>query len=208
MKRLRYQQAPKIIRFYHCGEYGEKNKRPHYHTLLFNHDFSDKIPYSETQGTPLFISENLTQLWGKGFCTIGEVTFDSAAYVARYIMKKITGNKAKEHYKSLDTETGEIHNIVPEYTTMSRRPGIGTGWYDKFKPDVYPDDFIIINGKKMRPPRFYDDLYKKGEPDNFEITKHERLERAKDQEDDNTYDRLVVREKVTKARLKLKSRSI
>ena len=42
MKRLRWHNKEKKIRYFHVGEYGEQLSRPHYHALIFNHDFDDK----------------------------------------------------------------------------------------------------------------------------------------------------------------------
>src|SRR6185436_16893236 len=130
-------------RYFHCGEYGEQLGRPHYHALLFNYDFDDKRFFSQRGGNSVYTSDKLSRLWGNGFSVIGEVTFDSAAYVARYVMKKVTGVRAEEHYQGRR----------PEYTTMSRRPGIGKGWYEKFKTDVYPRDRVVVRGVHTRPPR-------------------------------------------------------
>lgn len=88
MKKLRARNTGHKIRFFHCGEYGEKLSRPHYHAILFNYDFPDKKVFSEKNGNTIYTSELLEDIWGKGFCTIGDVTFQSAAYVARYVMKK------------------------------------------------------------------------------------------------------------------------
>ena len=138
MKRLRKKYG-KGIRFFHCGEYGDLYGRPHYHACLFNHDFDDRRLYSVRDDVRLYTSESLQELWPFGFSSVGDVTFDSAAYVARYIMKKINGENAWHHYSEIDFDTGEIINQrKPEYTTMSRRPGIGKGWYEKFKNDLYP----------------------------------------------------------------------
>lgn len=83
MKRLRERIGTKI-RFFHCGEYGEQLGRPHYHAIIFGYDFADKTPIEVSDGGHnQFVSEMLTEVWGKGRCTIGAVTFDSAAYVAR-----------------------------------------------------------------------------------------------------------------------------
>ena len=152
------------MKFYHCGEYGEKNRRPHYHACLFGIDFEDKTLFKQKRGNDLYISDHLQELWPFGFSTIGEVTFESAAYCARYIMKKITGDGAEEHYQWIDTETGEVHQLKPEYTTMSRNGGIGKEWMEKFKSDVYPTDEIIIRGRRMKPPRFYDSMYEHTDP--------------------------------------------
>lgn len=156
MKRLRIKYGS-TIRFFHCGEYGDLNKRPHYHAILFGIDFShDRILWSEKGGIKLFTSKSLEQLWPYGFSTIGQVTFESCAYVARYIMKKQTGDKAEDHYTRWCPDTGEGTAIEPEYCTMSRKPGIGKAWIDRYKSDVYPHDYVVINNHKVKPPRFYD----------------------------------------------------
>ena len=109
-----------------CGEYGSDPDqlsglgRPHFHACLFNLDFKDKEFYSERDGVPLFKSASLSQIWGKGFVTVGEVTFESAAYVARYITKKINGDLADIHYNKVNYLTGELQSVEPEFTTMSR----------------------------------------------------------------------------------------
>jgi hypothetical protein len=151
LKRLRRNTANRI-RFYHCGEYGELYGRPHYHALIFGHDFPDKLLWNTSNNLPLYRSATLEQLWTMGYSSIGEVTFQSAAYVARYLLKKITGDPAQEHYEYVNPETGEVTQRKPEYTTMSRRPGIGRAWLDKYLSDVYPDDFIVIKGVKMPVP--------------------------------------------------------
>lgn len=208
MKRLRARIEPRRVRFFHCGEYGSRTWRPHYHALLFGYDFPDKIFYTSKGGNRLWISELLNELWGQGFCTIGDVTFESAAYVARYIVGKVTGDQADEHYQSVDPETGEVFRLQPEYVTMSRRPGIGKPWYDKFKDDVFPDDYIIIRGRKMRPPRFYDSLYAQDVPRETLKLKRDRIARAMEYEGDNTSERLRAREKVKQAQAKTLKRSV
>lgn len=182
------------IRFFHCGEYGEQNFRPHYHACLFGVDFADKVHWRTVNGHKYFISDTLNELWErKGHCTIGDVTFESAAYVARYITKKITGKKAGEHYQSMDPVTGEFVPMQPEYVTMSRRPGIAKGWYEKYKSDVFNYDLVVIRGKQMRPPRFYDLQHAAAHPDEFMVTKARREVRAEKFADDNTWERLKVR---------------
>jgi len=129
-KRLRKSLPEKKIRYFACGEYGDRNGRPHYHVCLFNHNFRDRYLYTVRDGVALYRSESLERLWPAGFSTIGDVTFESAAYVARYTMKKFKGDEdeKKKHYEICDSETGEIHDLLPEFAIMSRRPGIGSGW--------------------------------------------------------------------------------
>lgn len=200
MKRLR-KRFGAGIRFYHCGEYGEQLGRPHYHALLFNFDFKDKVPFKVLDTGVLYRSAALEELWPFGFSSIGSVTFESAAYVARYIMKKITGPEAAGYYQSVDAN-GVITERKPEYTTMSRRPGIGKGWLDKFGADVLRDDFVVLRGRKMRPPKFYDRQFEITDPDLFQSNKIARKRAAKLHIDDQTPDRLSVRERLHIARLK------
>ena len=208
MKRLRQHYEGKKIRYFHCGEYGEESSRPHYHACLFNLDFKDKELYSEKDGIRLYTSETLEKIWKKGFCTLGDVTFESAAYVARYIMKKVTGDKAEDHYKSLDPETGELFKIEPEYTTMSRNPGLGKKWFEEFKDDVYPGDFVVVNGTRCRPPRYYDNLLDRVDAEALEERKRERKKRGNENAADNTRERLEAKEKVKKAQIGQLKRSI
>ena len=229
MKRLRKKFGDRI-RYYHCGEYGQMcgkcDKslyncqcseplnvlgRPHYHACLFGFDFPDKEVFKITDGgSVLYTSKILEDLWTDpktglqmGFCTIGDVTFESAAYVARYIMKKITGDKADDHY--VDYRTGVC--LQPEYTTMSRRPGIGRNWLDKYMDDVYPRDFVVLNDKKMRPPRYYDGVLRTVRPYTFDDIKCTREENAKKHVDNCTPERLQVREAVQLDSLRLLPRN-
>jgi hypothetical protein len=177
MKRLR-KRFGDGIRFFHCGEYGEKYSRPHYHACIFNFDFPDKELWrvDPKTGVRLYRSRELEKLWPYGYSSIGDVTFESAAYVARYITKKQTGQDSEKHYIVVDEETGELVGYrKPEYITMSRRPGIGKEWFDKFKTDVYPSDSIHVNGKKFRPPKYYDKLFQDSNPYEFDEIKEKRL---------------------------------
>lgn len=182
IKRLR-RSVDDRIRYYHCGEYGELNERPHYHALLFNYRPGDLKLFSERDGRRLYTSDSLSKLWPLGFSTIGEVEFESAAYVARYIMKKVTGDRASSHYAGRK----------PEYTTMSRRPGIGKGWYEKFKADVYPSDRVIVRGVVTRPPRFYDGLLGSEDRSTLEFLKIKRENQAQKYTTDTLSDGRVIR---------------
>lgn len=202
MKRLR-KKFGKGIRFFHCGEYGEQFGRPHYHAILFNFDFSDKKLVSSRDGNELFESEDLYELWPFGLSRIGSVSFDSAAYVARYCTKKVNGRAALAHYCSIDYSTGEILlERRPEYATMSRRPGIGAGWLEKFSRDVYPKDCFHINGRECRPPKFYDRRFELVDPYVMDDVLERRVLAAKRSQSDNSYDRLTAKRVVKEAHLK------
>ncbi len=201
IKRLRKRHAPRKIRFYHCGEYGELLGRPHYHACLFNHDFEDKTPWQYRNENLLYVSASLSELWPQGYSSVGQVTFQSAAYVARYIMKKVTGRGAAEHYEAVDQMTGEISQLPPEYTTMSRRPGIGNDWLKRFSSDVYPEDFVLVNGKKMKPPKYYDLQLELRDPALLHEIKVERKRNGRRREADNTPARLKVKAVIQQYRL-------
>lgn len=213
MKRFRKRYGK--IRFFHCGEYGETTLRPHYHACIFGYDFPDRRLFkSSASGESIYTSAALGELWSDdegrmlGFSTIGDVTFNSAAYVARYIMKKVNGDDAAAHYEHI-TRYGEVVQRRPEYVTMSRRPGIGAGWFHKFADDIYPGDFAVMNNKKFRPPRFYDNMYEHTYGvDRLEAVKSKRRARGRKRADDNTPLRLKTRERVQKARLKLLKRDL
>ena len=194
---------PKKIRFYMCGEYGEKGtKRPHYHAILFNTYFPDMVPLEGKKN--LFKSEILRQIWGKGHVSVGAVTFESAAYVSKYVQKKINGQKKDEHYRVIDKETGEyLGQRQQEYANMSRRPGIAGDWLAKYKDRVYQTDDITINGRKMRPPKYYDRIYEIDHQDKMEEIKKNRKKEMEKMSHLFTKEALLYREKVHKARMSL-----
>jgi len=194
MKRLR-KRFGSGIRFFHCGEYGDQLGRPHYHACIFNFDFPDKVPFKQLDsGGMLYTSAALSELWPFGLHSIGTVTFESAAYVARYVTKKVTGKNAAAHYERFDPFTGEVFFLKPEYITMSRRPGVGKGWFDRFSGDVYPSDEVVLNGVSMRPPKFYDSQFELLSPESLRKLKLLREANAAKFADNNTGDRLAVRE--------------
>lgn len=200
MKKLRKKFGAKI-RFFQCGEYGEKLSRPHHHVCLFNFNFKDRKIWKTKRGIPLYRSKDLEQLWTNGWSSVGDVTFESAAYVARYVMKKKNGPMMLDHYFSIEKETGLIlTEKIPEYITMSRRPGIGKNWLQKFKSDVYPSDEIVVRHKfKMKPPRYYDNIYDLENPQEFKKIKARRKPTGKKKENadyNNTDERLRVRETI------------
>lgn len=199
---------PIKIRFYHCGEYGERLGRPHYHALIFGHDFEDKKYLRTENNNKLYTSKDLDRIWKHGSTIIGSLTFESAGYVARYVLKKITGDKAKAHYEKINKSTGEITDLEPEYTTMSRNPGIGRDWYEKYKDEIYPDDFIIVNGRKMKPPKYYQQFFAISDEEQYKHFKAELKKKARKDRANQTPERLAVREICAAAKTNLKTRKI
>ena len=201
-KKLRRRFEPKRFRYYHCGEYGERNRRPHYHACLFGVDFRDKELWTVRDDVPLYRSALLSEVWGQGFCTVGEVTFESAAYVARYVMKKVTGAAAEDHY--VCRETGAV--LEPEYTTMSRGDkhgsgGIGRGFYDRYRDDLFPRDVCVVRSVQCAVPRYYSGLYELDCPERYEEVRARRQEKARRYDHDRTPERLRAREICTEARV-------
>lgn len=197
MKRLR-KFAGSEVRFFHCGEYGEKLLRPHYHALLFGFNFDDLVLHSVRNGNNIYTSRSLDSLWGKGFATVGSVTYQSAGYVARYVLKKITGDKAPEYYGGR----------APEYITMSRRPGIGSSWYDRYSGDVFPSDNVVVNGRGAKAPRFYLDRLKKFSSSEYDLVKSRRAEMGRKKAGDNDSFRLPVKEECKRAAIRALSRGM
>jgi len=199
----------KTFRFFHCGEYGEREGRPHYHAAIFGLDFhEDRKFYKVKRGNTYYTSKILEDTWGHGFAIIGELTFQSAAYVARYITKKITGDQAAAHYQHIDQATGAVSQLKPEYTTMSRRPGIGKNWFEKYRTDVFPHDYVVANGARCRTPKYYDNEYELSDADDFALIRAQRRRLAARRIKNNTPERLAVRERVQEAKYKLLKRPI
>jgi hypothetical protein len=214
MKRLRKRFKGKKIRFYMAGEYGETFDRPHFHACIFGLDFQDKVFYKRTSsGSILYTSKILEELWPHGYSSVGTLTFESAAYTARYIMKKaVKSDFSPDDWKwaniYTDIETGEVVQRTPEFNKMSLKPGIGQSWFDKFKDDVYPHDHVVVRGSKCRPPRFYDNKYKEMFPEEFDMIQFAREIEGRSRHEDNTLERLAVKEKVALAKLSLLKRTI
>lgn len=205
MKRFRKFAACRL-RFFVCGEYGEDFGRPHFHACIFGFDFQDKLPWKVSGGrAKLWRSRSLEMLWPFGYSSIGELNFESAAYIARYCLKKVTGAAATDHY--LDKSTGVVREA--EFIHMSLKPGIGRGWIDKFESDVYPEGRVVVNGRKCKPPKYYDRVFaSRGDSDELAEMQAARERFARERYKDATEDRLKVREQVVKARIKLFTRSL
>lgn len=237
MKRLNKRFGPGL-RFYMCGEYGEKNARPHYHALVWGVNFlldPDKRPVyvnpktkDVTYQSPLLDREwigctetgqpsyNAPRIHAdgsvSGFCSVGAATYLSAGYVARYVMKKQTGKNSSAHYQWVDPDTGEIHERLPEYNQMSRRDAIGRKWAEANLSEIYPDDCCTVptfkGTARVSVPRYYDALLEKVEPETFSETKERRIEAALAFEHNQTPERLAVRERCNDAKLKLLPRNL
>ena len=226
MKRLRKTREPDKIKFFHVGEYGSKCKhdldinycacnvgRPHYHAILFNCCFDDLYPVGQRDDIIYYASKELEQIWKYGFVQVGEVNFESAGYVARYCLKKVTGDMADEHYMNVDAN-GEVTFVLPEYCTMSRGGRRGRGiayeWFKRFHGDVFPSDEVPIVGQGVikKAPRYYDRLLEVVDPILHAEVKKLRAEFKKAHKDEYTPERLMDKYKVKKAQMDLLPRNL
>lgn len=206
MKRLRERFKLRKLRYYMCGEYGDRTDRPHYHVCLFGLDFQDRIPQGRSKSGQVFYSSpTLDSLWQLGHATVQPFNQATAAYTARYVVEKLTG----------DLGTAAYGSRLPPYNAMSRRPGLGARWLARYgASDVYAHDFVVSDGVKSAPPKFYDRLRLKSAKtvdgefvvarddvllDKIEDTKLSRVNKARLHFADNTPERLRVREVVHQA---------
>jgi len=194
------------VRFFMCGEYGEKFERPHYHAILFGINFADRKQLKKTKaGTAIYTSELLSSLWTHGFAHLADFEPSAARYIAGYIMKKVVGSKARAHYEHV----ANGGSYVPEFGRMSLKPGIGYKWFEKFgHTDAYPHDQCVMDGQLVPVPRFYNRKLKETDSIGFALLKAQRERKFAEKIPDTFPARLIVREKVARARLSLKSRSL
>lgn len=203
-KRLRKAVAPKRFSYFAAGEYGERNRRPHYHACLFGLDFADKVLWAVRGDHRTYRSPLLERCWSDGMSEVGSLTYASVRYVAGYITKKISGKVDPDAYIDVDEETGEITSRVPEFSRVSNRPAIGLRWYEKYGKEVRVTDSVVVAGREEKPPRYYDKLFKLFDPVGMAETSDKR-ERERNVAD-AVPSRLLVREKVLAADLKRKER--
>lgn len=199
MKRLRKFVGCRV-RFYMCGEYGENSLRPHYHACLFNVDFqSDRVHAGKSaSGSRMYASKTLEVLWGHGMCTVQDLVRETAGYCARYIMKKQLGDP-----NAYATADGVV--LKPEYSVMSK--GVGRGWLEKYKRDVFPHDFVVAEGGRHRVPRYYDRVVDL-EAEEADRIEYERYLAGKACAADNTDERRAVREVVHLAQVRSLKRGL
>lgn len=173
MKRLRKNLDGDKVRFFMAGEYGTDSSRPHYHLLLFGLKLDDLTLYKKTPlGFNLYNSEFISKAWQyQGHVVIADVTWETCAYTARYIMKKLTGEQA-ELYKKL--------NIIPEFTLMSRKPGIAKEFYEINKLDYLQHGEVNIStpkgGRKIQNIKYFDKFLEIEYPDIMDEKKDKQKE--------------------------------
>lgn len=203
-KRLRKQVGR--FRYYACGEYGERSRRPHYHAAIFGFDVADKKFYKKSAiGTNLYTSKSMDEIWGKGFVVVGDLNFESCAYIARYVVDKMTGDLADMWYSWVDQD-GVWHDVSPEFAVMSRRPGIGRYYFDEYSAEVFAHDSVVMRAREVRPPRYYSKLMELIDPKRMAVLKRKRRREALKHKADNTPDRRRVKEQLAVLTLRAKGK--
>lgn len=194
----------KRVRFYHVGEYGEARFRPHYHCLIFGHMFGELEVVGSKSGFPLYRSAPLEKLWTFGMSTVGSVSFASACYLSQYVIKRADLVGVKTRY-SVDG----VHEIAPEYSTMSRGGrsgrGLGYSWFKQYGEEVERLDSVVIEGSEVLPPRYYDNLVRERDEAAFELLK---LRRKRKRERVVMDDELMARELIARKRLEMATRRV
>jgi len=202
LKRLRW-EYPERLRFFLCGEYGAKFRRPHYHAVIFNLALDDMRPWRKsTAGGLYYRSAFLEKVWPYGHVECAPLTPDLAGYVAGYCVKKLNGEMRAASLRRVDDVTGEVWDVAPEFITMSKKPGLGHGWYERFSGDAFPSDFVIVDGERVPVPRYYKLKLDKAGASAGVLVDHKRLRQAAAPERvwNNTADRLAVRREVAELR--------
>lgn len=199
MRRLRKHLGKHQVKYFQCGEYGDELGRPHYHAILFGYWFPDARHWKTgPSGHAQYRSDELEYLWGHGICSLGPVTFETAAYVARYVTKKVNGDLAAAHYAGR----------TPEYMACSK--GIGEAWIKRYAADTYRDDFVVMRGARAPVPRYYDKKLEELDPELLRQVKLARVRRGATSQAraNRTPERLQVREEVTHARTQISKGSL
>ena len=195
MKKLRehlWRKQGRKVRYYYSGEYGTRCpkheihdcpvcgeiQRPHYHMLLFGFDFPDRKFLYDREGLNCYESDFLHDLWPLGFHEIGSVSFQSAAYTARYCMKKLDRNDYEGRYLRHCPWRDNWYEVHPEFGHMSKDPGIGSRYFDKYWQDMYPSDECYVSGRGVmgKPPAYYDKKLGQINPEMLEEVKAKRRE--------------------------------
>lgn len=225
MKRLRKAFPAVRIKFYGIGEYGSKTLRAHYHVCVCGVDFSeDRVERGKShKGHRMFESPTLDKLWGKGRCTIQELTVETAGYAARYMVSKLdtaqfwAGSAGGDEFWFHDPISGNWLRRQKEFALMSRRPGLGKAWLEEFSSDVFSvdatskelkADVTLRGGFKHHPPRYYDTVLRQWCEDDYQAMKEARRASMMTLNAvvDSSPKRLAVREEVHQARSARNSR--
>ena len=212
MKLLR-KRTKSRLRFVMCGEYGEKNSRPHYHAIVFGLPLDDLWFWRMSKGHRTYRSPFLEEIWGRGHVYVGEtVTQETCGYVATYLLKN-GSRDSREDFVFEDVDTGERVFRRSPYLQMSRRPGIGHDWLERYLGDVFPADSVVRRVRRKRggfvnreagAPAYYRRLLRRWDPSMYARVAERREALARDPAlaADRTPARLKTREEIALRRLR------
>lgn len=159
-KRLRKERK---VRYFCCGEYGDRFGRPHYHAIIYGVS-PDEV-------------DLVAKHWQQGHIKLGTVTPDSCSYVAKYMTKKLRGHALAEQLE-------KDPDYKPEFVLMSRRPGIGAELSPDMQRFLHESGFVYRKGKKSSLPRYWkeklDIHFQPEEVDFQEYQKHLTLSEKND----------------------------
>lgn len=198
-KRLRKRLGEEKLSYYLCGEYGDHTFRPHYHAVLLGPDFPDRRDADHRRAPNVWQDDLLSDTWTYGLHELSPVTFAACSYVAGYVAKKVKWAADPYRYTRVDPDTGELLELQPEFARMSRNPAIGRPWIERYWRDVYPRDYVVVEGKEYKPPRYYDRWLEANQPSVMEEVRHQRYLDAVQIGDE----KLIMKEKVHRARHEL-----
>lgn len=204
IRRLRKAHPELKIKYFGCGEYGDKGGRPHYHLIIFGYNFPDRKFYSKNKsGDRRYKSDELERLWPFGLCEVGDVTHRSAGYCASYLVKSGGQGPLWNDGTGVDPV-----RLAPPFQAMSTHPGIGANYFERYGAHDFAFDFHLVEGSKRKIPRYYEKLFRRGVDDESREANRAQLEDLKvarelksaERAHDNTPARLAVREECAKAR--------
>lgn len=187
------------ISYYLCGEYGDQTQRPHYHSVLYGPHFLDRDLLTVRNDAPVYRSDSLEMAWGNGICELTGLNYKAARYVASYVRKKVRQRDDPNHYARVDPGTGEVVDLQREYGRMSRRPAIGRRWIERFWRDVYPRDFVVMDGFPLKPPRYYDKWMDQNQPRIMGDVREQRYQDIEEIGDE----KLIMMERCHRAKVEL-----
>lgn len=160
----RWRERGVKVRYAACGEYGEQTERAHYHAAVFGPEIPGlEFFRNNERGDRLYVSDWLSELWGRGFVTVGALTPESAAYVAGYCLRDMYA-KQPGRYDTVNP-SGELVERELPFFTMSRRPGIGAGFVERYGTQFAAGDFMISGGRKVPTPKYFHRVLEAQNPD-------------------------------------------
>lgn len=164
LKRLRF-NTQQSIRFFAAGEYGTNTFRPHYHLIIFGLNCQYELQRQSPLGNNYYTSLEIDRAWRDqygdpiGYHLIAPASWKTCAYVARYILKKQTGEEGRRAYRKF--------NIEPPFTRMSRRPGLGYQYFVDH-PDCCAFHHIsagdVDGAREFFPPAYFRRMLKEIDP--------------------------------------------